>query len=119
MPHLFLEYTDNLALDGKQTLLTLNQALVDSGHFDENSIKARALRLDDYLVGTQPQASRAFLHMRLAILSGRPPEVKKQLAELLLATVQQGRSWPDGTQVQITAEVIDMQREIYAKLMLQ
>jgi len=118
MPHLFFEYTDNLKVDTRQTLLNLNEALVGSGHFDENAIKARAIRLDDYVVGTQPQARRAFLHMRLTILSGRTPEVKKQVADLLVATVQKGQSWPEGTQVQITAEVIDMQREIYAKQVL-
>ncbi|MBP0598567.1 5-carboxymethyl-2-hydroxymuconate Delta-isomerase [Herbaspirillum sp. LeCh32-8] len=118
MPHLFFEYTDNLKVDTKQTLLNLNEALVGSGHFDENSIKARAIKLDDYLVGTQPQARRAFLHMRLTILSGRTPEIKKQVADLLVATVQKGQRWPDGVQVQITAEVIDMERDIYGKLKL-
>lgn len=116
MPHLFFEYTGNLEIDTQATLLRLNEALVGSGHFDENSIKARAIRLDDYLVGTQPQARRAFMHLRLTILSGRTPEVKKQIADLLVATVQKEQAWPEGAQVQITAEVIDMQREIYGKL---
>ncbi|WDZ96433.1 5-carboxymethyl-2-hydroxymuconate Delta-isomerase [Herbaspirillum sp. WKF16] len=118
MPHLFFEYTDNLKIDTKQTLLRLNEALVGSGHFDENAIKARAIKLDDYVVGTQPQARRAFLHMRLTILSGRTAEVKKQVAELLVATVQKGQAWPEDTQVQITAELIDMQRDIYGKQVL-
>jgi 5-carboxymethyl-2-hydroxymuconate isomerase len=119
MPHLFLEYTGNLALDAKRTLLQINEALVGSGHFDENSIKARATKLDEYLVGTQPQAARAFLHMRLAILSGRTPEVKKQVADLLVAAARKGQDWPPGLQVQITAEVLDMQREIYGKQVVE
>ncbi|MBB5392737.1 MULTISPECIES: 5-carboxymethyl-2-hydroxymuconate Delta-isomerase [unclassified Herbaspirillum] len=118
MPHLFLEYTDNLNIDTQATLLRLNEALVGSGHFDENSIKARAIRLDDYVVGTQPQARRAFLHLRLTILSGRTLEVKKEITDLLVATVQKEQEWPDGMQVQITADVSDMQREIYGKLKL-
>lgn len=118
MPHLFFEYTDNLKIDTRQTLLNLNEALVGSGHFDENSIKARAIKLDDYVIGTQPQARRAFLHMRLTILSGRAPEVKKQVTDLLVATVQKGQDWPADTQVQITAEVIDMERDLYGKLKL-
>jgi 5-carboxymethyl-2-hydroxymuconate isomerase len=61
MPHLVLEYTGNLALEVQPTLLKLNQALVASGHFDENAIKARAVRLEDYLVGTAAGA-RAFMH---------------------------------------------------------
>jgi len=119
MPHLFFEYTDNLDIDTQATLLRLNTALVGTGHFDENAIKARAIKLGDYLVGTQPGAKRAFLHMRLTILSGRTPEVKKEVADLLVQTVQQEQTWPPGMQVQVTAEVLDMQRELYGKLMLQ
>jgi threonine dehydratase len=119
MPHLVLEYTGNLALDVQPTLLKLNQALVASGHFDENAIKARAVRLDDYLVGTAADAKRAFVALRLSILTGRTLEEKKQVADLLGAAIQKDQSWPAQTQVQITVDVVDMQRETYFKLALQ
>lgn len=118
MPHLILEYTGNLEIDTQATLLQLNEALAGSGHFEENTIKARAVRLTDFLVGTQPAAKRGFVALRLAILTGRTPEVKKQVADLLVASVQKGQRWPEGTQVQITAEVIDMVKEIYGKVVL-
>lgn len=118
MPHLVLEYSSNLAIDVQPTLLKLNEALVATGHFEENAIKARALRLEDYLVGTQPQAQRAFLHLRLAILTGRTLAEKKQVADALGAAIQQQQPWPAGTQVQITVDVVDMQRESYFKLVL-
>ena len=119
MPHLVLEYSSNLALEVQPTLLRLNQALVASGHFEENAIKSRAVRLEDYLVGTQPQARRAFLHLRLAILTGRTLEEKKQVADILGAAVQKEQRWPQDTQVQVTVDVVDMQRETYFKLSLQ
>ncbi|MET0406558.1 MAG: 5-carboxymethyl-2-hydroxymuconate Delta-isomerase [Cystobacter sp.] len=116
MPHLHLEYTRNLTLDTHQTMLRLNEALVASGHFEENTIKARATRLDDFLVGTvQPASKRAFIHVRLGILSGRTPAIKKQLADLMVSTLRQGGPWPEGVQVQLTAQLIDMEREIYGK----
>lgn len=118
MPHLFVEYTDNLSIDTGKTLLQLNEALVGSGHFDENAIKARAIKLDDYLIGTQTAAKRSYIHMRLTILSGRDAETRKQIADLLVATVQQGQTWPAATQVQITAEVIEMDRPTYGKLLI-
>ncbi|QJP98961.1 5-carboxymethyl-2-hydroxymuconate Delta-isomerase [Herbaspirillum rubrisubalbicans] len=119
MPHLVLEYTDNLAIDVQPTLLKLTQALVASGHFEENAIKARAVRLEHYLVGTAPEAKRAFIALRLAILTGRTLEQKKQVSDLLGAAMQQDQSWPQDTQVQITVEVVDMQRETYFKASLQ
>lgn len=119
MPHLVLEYTGNLSLDVQPTLLKLNQALVASGHFEENAIKARAVRLDNYLVGTAPEAKRAFVAVRLAILTGRTLEDKKQVSDLLGAALQKDQNWPKDLQVQLTVEVVDMQRESYFKLALQ
>ncbi|MDR6586187.1 5-carboxymethyl-2-hydroxymuconate Delta-isomerase [Herbaspirillum frisingense] len=119
MPHLVVEYTGNLTLDVQPTLLKLNQALVASGHFDENAIKARAVRLDDYLVGTAADAKRAFVALRLSILTGRTLEEKKQVADLLGAAIQKDQSWPAQTQLQITVDVVDMQRETYFKLAVQ
>ena len=43
MPHLTLEYTGNLAeLDVRRTLVSLNTALMESGHFEGRDIKSRA-----------------------------------------------------------------------------
>jgi len=54
MPHLHVEYSDNLhdlAVD--RLLLRLNHALVASGQFaDELDIKSRAVALASYRVGT-------------------------------------------------------------------
>ncbi|BEV13460.1 5-carboxymethyl-2-hydroxymuconate Delta-isomerase [Herbaspirillum sp. DW155] len=119
MPHLVMEYTGNLAIDVQPTLQRLNQALVASGHFEENAIKARAVRLDDYLVGTASEARRAFVALRLAILSGRTVEEKKSVSDLLGAAIQKDQHWPKDVQVQITVEIVDMQRETYFKVSLQ
>lgn len=119
MPHLVMEYTGNLALDAQPALLRLNQALLASGHFQENAIKARAVRHEHFLVGTDTQAQRAFIALRLAILSGRSLEDKKRIADLLGAAMRRDLDLPAGTQVQITVEVTDMQSETYYKVSLQ
>ncbi|WP_433692945.1 5-carboxymethyl-2-hydroxymuconate Delta-isomerase [Herbaspirillum seropedicae] len=118
MPHLVMEYTGNLPIDVQPTLLRLNQALVASGHFEENAIKARAVCLQNYLVGTDTQAQRGFVALRLAILTGRSLEDKKQISDLLGAAMRQDLALPADTQVQITVEVADMQRESYYKVSL-
>jgi 5-carboxymethyl-2-hydroxymuconate isomerase len=119
MPHLTLEYTDSLAptFHAASALLKLNQALLDSGHFEEPDIKNRALQLDTYRTGTS-QDARAFVHAKLAILSGRSAETKLQLSQALLRTLQGLCQWPAGVQVQLSVEVQDIDRPSYAKAII-
>lgn len=115
MPHLTIEYTDNLPqFDVSGTLLALNKALVASGHFEELDIKSRAIRIDTFLVGTSPD-DRAFLHAKLAILSGRSTQVKHELSESLLSVLKETQEWPAKTHVQLCVEVQEIEREAYAK----
>ncbi len=116
MPHLTLEHTRNLvAFDAKALLWQLNAALVASGHFEEIDVKSRAVPLDTFAVGTEPSLERAFVHVRLAILSGRPEAVKRELSEQLLAVLQTGTAWPAGLHVQLCVEVQEIDRPSYAK----
>ncbi|MBF8730603.1 5-carboxymethyl-2-hydroxymuconate Delta-isomerase [Pseudomonas guariconensis] len=116
MPHLNLEYSDNLAdLNVDLLLMRLNHTLVGSGQFaDELDIKSRAQAFSHYRVGTAP-VERAFAHVRLAILSGRSPEVKKQLSASLLAVLQEAIAAREGLDIQLCVEVLDIDRESYAK----
>lgn len=115
MPHLTLEYTANLAgLDVRRTLVSLNTALMDSGHFEGPDIKSRALRLSDYLVGESIGAG-AFAHVTLRLLSGRSSEVKADLARRLLGVLADSARRNGATPVQFTVEVYDLERLSYAK----
>lgn len=115
MPHLTLEYTDNLpAFDPAAALLAINRAALDSGIFGENDIKSRALRLDAWRVGIEP-APRAFVHVRIALLGGRPPGVKKTVAEAVLAALTPTVDRPAGLEIQFTVETVDLDRDSYAK----
>jgi len=100
MPHLHMEYTANLAgLKADVALLRLNNALVASGQFAaESDIKSRAVKL--------------------ALLSGRSPEIKKQLADSLLAVVQELGPWPADVSVQLCVEILDIDRGPYAKALI-
>jgi 5-carboxymethyl-2-hydroxymuconate isomerase len=117
MPHLHLEYTANLTqLDTDKALLRLNHALVASGQFGaEFDIKSRSLKVDSFRVGTAMTA-RGFVAVRLALLSGRSAQVKKQLSESLLAVVQELGPWPEGVQVQLSVELLDIDRDSYSKV---
>ena len=119
MPHLTLEYSANLdGFDAGATLRALNAALAASGHFNETDIKSRALRFDTFAVGTSP-APRAFVHAKLAVLSGRTTDVKRELSEQVLAELKRHVVAPPGTHLQLSAEILELERESYAKASIE
>jgi 5-carboxymethyl-2-hydroxymuconate isomerase len=115
MPHLKLEYTSNLDnLDVNRCLLELNKVLIDSGEFEELDIKSRAARFDHYLVGGSPE-QRAYAHLTLSMLSGRTVETKRALSNKLLECLQQICPSDPAVHLQFTVEILDIDRESYAK----
>lgn len=116
MPHLHVEYSENLReLDVDRLLLRLNNVLVCSGQFaDELDIKSRAVALASFRVGTALQ-ERAFAHIKLAILSGRSPEVKRQLSASLLEVLKEEIPGTPGVDIQLCVEVLDIDRDSYSK----
>ncbi|KEZ06675.1 5-carboxymethyl-2-hydroxymuconate isomerase [Burkholderia sp. MSh2] len=119
MPHLTLEYSANLdGFDAGATLRALNAALSASGQFDELDIKSRALRFDIFAVGTSP-APRAFVHAKLAVLSGRSIDVKRELSEQVLAELARHVVAPSGTHLQLCVEILELERGSYAKASIE
>ncbi|MNL88690.1 hypothetical protein D3C87_2185580 [compost metagenome] len=55
------------------------------------------------------------MHVKLALLSGRSAQIKKQLSESLLAVVQDLCEWPSGVEVQLCVEILDIDRDSYSK----
>jgi len=115
MPHLTLEYTSNLSnLNPSSVLDQFNQALIASEQFEEPDIKSRALRLEDFAIG-EASEGRGFVHVRLAILSGRSPETKSDLSHRLLAVLEKACPPVAGLRCQLSVEVQDIDRASYAK----
>ena len=117
MPHLHLEYTANLTgLAVEKTLLRLNNVLMGSGQFgSEFDLKSRAVKVETFQVGTSLDP-RGFIAVKLSLLSGRSPQVKQQLSQSLLAALQDLGDWPEGVQVQLSVQLVDMDRDSYSKV---
>lgn len=119
MPHLVIEYTDNLALpDPAAWLSAANAALVASGQFIEADIKSRAYPVAAFHIGTEP-AARAFVAARLSILSGRSIEVKQDLSQRVLQALQQHLPPATGLSTQVSVEVVEIERSTYAKCVVE
>jgi 5-carboxymethyl-2-hydroxymuconate isomerase len=116
MPHLLLEYTTNLlpSFNPEAALRSVNAALADSGLFEADHIKSRATRLRHFRVGNSDRGE-AYIHARLHLLSGRSNEEKRSLTESLVAALQPHIAAGPALRVQITAEALDLDRNCYAK----
>ncbi|MDR0278007.1 MAG: 5-carboxymethyl-2-hydroxymuconate Delta-isomerase [Paucimonas sp.] len=119
MPQLHLEYSANLrTLDTDKALLRLNSALVASGQFsDEVDIKSRAVAHEVFRVGIAP-AERAFVHVKLALLSGRSPAIKRQLSADLIEVLKDLVPTQAGVDIQLCVELLDIDRDSYSKVRL-
>ena len=116
MPHLTVEYTNNLPLLNADALLhQLNEVLLASGQFEAPDIKSRAIGLNTFLVGTTTKG-HGFIHAKLAILSGRSAETKYQLSHSLLKGLEQHANWSSGLKVQLCVEIQEIERASYAKV---
>lgn len=131
MPHLTLEYSANLAtlapaFTPAAALAAINRAAFASGLFGEADIKSRALACEQFCIGVEA-APRAFAHLRVALLSGRSGEERRQLAAQLLAALkstvdgeneQNSGQKPGripGGEIQLSVETCDLDRPSYAK----
>lgn len=116
MPHLIVEYSQNLAaFPEAQALVELNETITASPELaDEADLKSRFVLVDSFAIGTAP-AQRAFVHAQLRMLSGRSPEAKKDLTERIAVVLRRLTPRPAGVLVQLSVELVDMDRPSYVK----
>ncbi len=118
MPHLTLEYSDDLPapVDFGALFARLHRALADEG-FPPERLKSRALPCPVFRVGAgAPDA--VFAHLTVAILGGRDVETRRRIGERLLALLREAfaAAW-DERACDLTVEVREMERATYAKAM--
>ena len=110
MPHIIVEYAEQLANDEQIAglLQSVHQSVTESGLFEASHIKTRAypFRLYTHAGGNDP-----YIHIQARIKSGRNADNKKHLAEAILA----GLSTLNIPASVMTVEIIDMDRDSYAK----
>src|SRR5690625_1891163 len=91
MPHMIVEYTENIAsaIDTKDILTNMNRSLISHERlFTPQGTRARAIEITDYLVGHEDNHN-AFVHTTLKIAPGRTEEAKKKVFDDLFATIEE------------------------------
>lgn len=85
MPHLIVEYTDNLGAGGDipGLLRNANALLISQGGvFKPGAVRSRAVALHEYCMA-DGKADYAFVHATLKIGAGRTPEEKQRAGTAL------------------------------------
>jgi 5-carboxymethyl-2-hydroxymuconate isomerase len=97
MPHLILEYTDNLDFEVQPLLARLHEELVATGAINLKGIKSRAVRLTDYRIA-DGDPGYAFVHVSLLIREGRPLEVQQEAARRVMNVLKEtfGKRFENG-----------------------
>lgn len=89
MPHIILEYTDNIGPFGVQPLLArIHEEMVATGAVNMKGLKSRAIRLTDYRIA-DGDPGYAFVHVQMWIKDGRTLETKQEMAERTLAVLEE------------------------------
>ncbi|WP_284336840.1 5-carboxymethyl-2-hydroxymuconate Delta-isomerase [Comamonas sp. NoAH] len=116
MPHMYVEYTNNLQGVNEGALMeALNTAVC--GHAtvsDEADVKTRITRLVDYRIGLNTPG-RAFAHVELRLMAGRTPEVKKELSDRIAAVLRAQIPAQQTLEVQLSVDIVDMDKPCYFK----
>jgi 5-carboxymethyl-2-hydroxymuconate isomerase len=88
MPHLILEYTDNLDFEVQPLLARLHEEVVATGAINLKGIKSRVIRHTQYRIADgDPQY--AFVHVGLLIREGRPVEIQKEATRRVMAVLKE------------------------------
>ena len=88
MPHLTLEYTDNIEVDVQPLLARLHEEVVATGAINLKGIKSRAIKHTQYRVA-DGDPNYAFVHVGLLIREGRPIEVQKEATQRVMKVLKE------------------------------
>ena len=88
MPHLTLEYSDNIDVDVQPLLARLHEEVVATGAINLKGIKSRAIKHTQYRIA-DGDPDYAFVHVGLLIREGRPIEVQKEATQRIMKVLKE------------------------------
>ena len=110
MPHIVVEHSSILETPMRESglLPALHRAVVDSGLFSPEAVKARSVAYDDVVL---PEGAANFVHITVSILSGRSEEQRAALAGDLFTLAQKTLPVAD----KLSVDIREMCAETYRK----
>lgn len=113
MPNLVMEYSNSVdeRVNVQSLLEDLHQVALTCGLFDADSVKSRALRCHNWLIG-EAGDSADFIHISFELLDGRTTEQKRELSRQLMAVLQEQASHV----YSLTVNMRDMDKACFQKV---
>jgi len=121
MPHLIMEYSENLtsSLNVQTLLRALHSTAQASGLFQPATIRTRGIPCANYVVGEGTEQD-AFIHLEARIRPGRTEELQWKLVRSLMSTLRDAVSEAQGSGIRIgltvEATLIPTIRVLYSTL---
>ncbi len=88
MPHLTLEYSDNIEVDVQPLLARLHEEVVATGAINLKGIKSRAIKHTQYRIA-DGDPDYAFVHVGLLIREGRPLEIQEEATQRVMKVLKE------------------------------
>ena len=88
MPHLTLEYSDNIEINVQPLLARLHAELVSTGAVAMKGLKSRAICHTEYRIADGDEGY-AFVHLNILIREGRPLEIQQEVAKRAMAVLEE------------------------------
>jgi 5-carboxymethyl-2-hydroxymuconate isomerase len=113
MPHIILEYSDNIEPFEVQGVLgRIHEEMVATGAVNMKGLKSRAVRLTDYRIA-DGDGAYAFVHVLMWIKDGRTLETKQEMAQRTLAVLEEtfGRR-REGGYLSLSVDIQEMAKRV-------
>ncbi|MGF1742846.1 5-carboxymethyl-2-hydroxymuconate Delta-isomerase [Vibrio profundum] len=114
MPNLILEYSNSVdeRVNVQGLLEDLHQEVLSCGLFEKSSVKSRAIRYHNWLVG-EHNDSQDFIHLRIELLEGRSIEQKTDLSQRLINALAELASHVHS----LTVDVREMEKASFQRVL--
>jgi 5-carboxymethyl-2-hydroxymuconate isomerase len=120
MPHIILEYTENVKEKSKfqELFVQLHQIIVEVANASLESCKSRAIKHKNFFIGNG-DVKNAFIYVQILLMEGRPLSVRKELGEKILAALEKHFSKSlEELNLQISVEPKELSEGLYFKIPL-
>lgn len=109
MPHLTLEYSDNIEFEVQPLLKRLHEELAATGAINLKGLKSRALRRTQYRIADGYEGY-AFVHLNILLRGGRDIETRQEIVRRAMAVLEEtfGHHFEDGY-ISLSVDMKEMQ----------
>ena len=110
MPHISLEYTENIQTIIKSDIFDkLTTIIIQAAEVKHENCKSRAVKIKDYYIGSKNN-NEGFVHLKIKLLEGRTEKIKNQIAQESLKALKSYFNNTKAHNIQFSIEIQEMKQ---------